>query len=180
MSNNQRGGLWGVWAGAYAFLIFLLMLTNCHGCDNESRPGEQPHDQSNETAEERAEEIGGSGDIKITALWDFPGDVDLHLMQPNGNEIWFRNMKDRRTGAELDVDNIPGGRGSAENIFVENPPAGTYTVSLVLYNISSEAPHGGTVKVVVNINGESEVLPVRLSYDKQQVDVKRFDYTPRR
>ena len=85
-------------------------------------------------------------------------------------------MKHRRTGGELDVDNIPGGRGSAENIYWTNPLHGQYSVEVVMYNISSDAPNGGIVNVVVKVNGEVETIPVRLSMGGQRVLVKRFTY----
>ncbi|MDE6206928.1 MAG: hypothetical protein K2M55_03880 [Muribaculaceae bacterium] len=179
MATNQ-GKLRGVLALSYLLLILLLMLGNCHGCDREPEtdapaPQELPTEEARE-AEERAENVGGDGEIKVTALWDFPGDVDLHVIQPNGNELWFRNMKDRRTGGELDVDNIPGGYGSAENVFWTNPESGTYKVDLVMYTINEEAPNGGTVNVVIKVGERRQTIPVRLSYSGQRVHVKTINY----
>lgn len=62
-------------AGAFILLIALLLLSTCR-----HNRGEAPV---------RPEDVGGDGDIKITLLWDFPGDLDLHVMQPNGEEIWL-------------------------------------------------------------------------------------------
>ena len=45
-----------------------------------------------------------------------------------------------------------------------------------MYNISSDAPNGGIVNVVVKVNGEVETIPVRLSMGGQRVLVKRFTY----
>ena len=81
---------------------------------------------------EQAQEIGGSGALKITLLWDFVGDIDLHVYEPNGFHIYYKgdHKKDLETGGELDQDNIPGGPGSAENIFWTNPPSGKYIVNI--------------------------------------------------
>ena len=93
----MNGRLRGVLVGVYVLLIALLLLFNCDGNRHT------PHDIGNDRdAVEAAEEIGGDGDIKITLLWDFPGDVDLHVMQPNGRELCYRNMEDSRTGGKLD------------------------------------------------------------------------------
>ena len=175
MNGNNKGLLRGILAGVYVLLIALLLLSNCHGLDRQSATVVDPVDD-NTTAEERAEQVGNDGEIKVTALWDFPGDVDLHVTEPDGTELWFRNMKHRRTGGELVVDIIPGGRGSAENIYWTNPLHGQYSVEVVMYNISSDAPNGGIVNVVVKVNGEVETIPVRLSMGGQRVLVKRFTY----
>lgn len=177
---DKRNAMRGVLAGVYALLIALLMLSNCHGCDNE-QPTEIAQETDTVTGDdgERARVIGHDGQIKVTALWDFPGDVDLHLTEPDGTEIWFRNMKHRATGAELDVDDIPGGPGSAENIYLTHPLEGQYVVELVMYNLNDDAPHGGMVRVVIEIDGVQERLPIRLSRQSQRVVVKRFNYPPR-
>lgn len=173
METDKKNAMRGVLAGVYAFMIALLLLSNCRGCDNESTrsPGQEPVGD-----EERAREVGHHGQIKVTALWDFAGDVDLHVTEPDGTEIWFRNMKHRSTGGELDVDNIPGGQGSAENIYFTNPLDGEYLVELVMYNMSSEAPTGGMVRVVIEVDGQQETVPIRLSRQSQRVTVKRFRY----
>lgn len=183
--NNQtnqtnQGKLRGAIVGAYVLLILLLMLSNCHGCDRE-RDSEEPALPAEEaiddrSAEERAEEIGNDGEIKVTALWDFHGDVDLHVTEPDGTELWFRNMKHRSTGGELDVDDINGGLGSAENIYWSNPAHGEYKVELVMYNIKPDAPHGGRVTVVIKNHGQQQTIPVNLTRQSQRVVVKRFTY----
>lgn len=174
MKDKNNGAVRGMIAATYILLILLLMLSNCRGCTDGDTAVDTPREDP--TAEQRAETIGNDGEIKVTALWDFPGDVDLHVVEPDGTEIWFRNMKHRRTGGELDVDDIPGGPGSAENIYWTNPLRGQYKVFVVMYNISSEAPNGGPVKVVVKVNGQTETIPVRLTSQSQRVVVKTFDY----
>lgn len=170
----MRKKLQGVLAGVYALLIALLLLNNCHGCDGPEEQALPPTEDT--TAEERASNIGNDGDIKITLLWDFPGDVDLHVTQPNGNELYFQNMRDRSTGGELDVDNRQGGRGSAENIYWRTPPEGRYLVELVMYRVDSQAPRGGQAKVVVKVNDQSQTFTVNLSREGQRETVNSFYY----
>lgn len=177
----MKGKLTGYLVGAYILLIALLMLSNCHGCSNDATDNAPPRETVDDrTAEEAAQEIGQDGDIKVTMLWDFPGDVDLHVTQPNGRELWYSNMRDRSTGGELDVDDREGGRGSAENIYWRNPPAGTYKVDVVMYSISDSAPNGGPVKVVIKVNGQTSTYSVNLSREGQRVNVKNVHYTPSR
>ncbi len=169
--------------GVYLLLIILLLLNGCsrrsaHQPDPEPAPADTVVVEDTVDPEERAQEIGNDGEIKITLLWDFPGDVDLHVTQPNGNELSYRNMRDRRTGGELDVDDLEGGRGSAENIYWRNPPEGRYKVDVVMYRMSSSAPRGGNVKVVVKVKGESRTYSVNLSRDSQRENVDTFYYQP--
>ena len=135
----------------YAILIILLLLLGLKNCTNDTPqtpppPPPAPIDTVKEPidttvivekdtiAEKEAEEIGGSGKLKVTLLWDFRGDIDLHVIEPSGNELYFENMKNPESGGYLDVDNIPGGEGACENVYWEHPPKGQYRVKLVYYN----------------------------------------------
>ena len=119
-------------AGTYVAIIILLLL-NMQQCSNrKEEPQEKPKPEEEEIA--RAISIGNSGELKITLLWDFYADIDLHVLQPNGNRINYRAKQDLQTGGALDVDNIEGGSGSAENIYWSQPPKGNYEVSLHFYD----------------------------------------------
>lgn len=152
----------------YPILIILLLLSNCRGgaCSrygDEERtergtgdvepPVAEPADSS--AMVEIAERTGMSGDLKITLLWDFPGDIDLHVMQPNGKEIYFKEKIDASTGGTLDIDNVDGGPGSAENVAWSNPPSGEYKVSLHYYQPSfhSNITGQGVCSVVIFQHG---------------------------
>ena len=89
----------------YAVLILLLLLTNLRCCTISSsiepeitlpEPSEspQPMPTPNDTIVQQAEEVGQSGALKITLLWDFQGDIDLHVKQPNGTTIYYEKKKD--------------------------------------------------------------------------------------
>lgn len=150
-------------AGAYILLLMLLLLSKCHS-DRTPAPGD----------------IGGDGDIKITLFWDFAGDVDLHVNQPNGTELSFMYMDDSDNGGGiLDVDDRTGGRGAAENAYWPDPMSGRYVVRVVYYRADSEAPAGGPVRVVVKINGQEQTYNLRLTTEHEDRTVSTFDYTPR-
>lgn len=153
----------------YVFLIILLILSlliNCRGCSLPDTPDPEPPAPPTPTPTptdtvpsnpyEQADQIGGDGDLKVTLMWNFYADIDLHVFEPNGNEIYYMD-KNSSTGGTLDVDNIPGGPGSAENIFWNNPPRGQYKVTLVYYNANddySESQQQGQCIVVVKKRGE--------------------------
>lgn len=121
-----------------------------------------------------AEGIGGTGDLKVTLLWDFPADIDLHVLEPNGNEISYRNRKDSRTGGSLDVDNRTGGEGSAENIFWSNPQSGLYKVWIHYFSgsIRNGAEGSGDCNVVIFRKGQQPMtfrVPMRRKDDRKDV-----------
>ena len=76
------------------------------------------------------------GDPQFTLIWDTDADLDLHVIEPGGKEIYWEEPKGKQ-GGELDVDNTKGfgpeniywlvesdGPGSAK---VKGPgPAGDY------------------------------------------------------
>ena len=129
-------------AGTYVAIIILLLL-NMQQCSNrKEEPQEEPKEELKEEPKEepkeeeiiRARTIGNSGELKITLLWDFYADIDLHVLQPNGNRIYHMAKQDLQTGGALDVDNIVGGSGSAENIYWSQPSKGNYEVSLHFFD----------------------------------------------
>ena len=74
----------------------------------------------------------GTGDVQVTLSWDVDSDVDLHVVDPSGEELYFGNresasggMLDRDSNPECAIDGIRN-----ENIFwpVGAAPQGTYVV----------------------------------------------------
>ena len=59
----------------------------------------------------------GTGKLQVNCSWDQPNDVDLHLVEPNGTEIYYGNGVSQN-GGELDVDSNPA--CSIDNINNEN------------------------------------------------------------
>jgi len=71
------------------------------------------------------------GDIQVSVTWDTEADVDLHVVDPTGQEIYFGNRS--ASGGELDLD--ANAACSTSPIFQENigwpkgeAPTGSYTV----------------------------------------------------
>lgn len=170
----------------YIILVILLLLgllfNTCRSCRMPSLPETTtllPPDEppvEHEVIDE-AQGVGQDGQLKITLLWDFYADVDLHVKEPGGTEIYF-NHKHSTSGGFLDVDNTDGGQGSAENVFWENPPIGNYEVSLVYYKKGSQTPTGGNCKVVVfNKDQQPQVFTVPLSEAQHRSRVESVPVT---
>src|ERR1035437_1778338 len=105
----------------------------------------------------------GSGDVQITLLWTSDSDLDLHVIDPAGNEIYFSNPSSS-TGGRLDHDEVPG-CGSAATTHAENvfwaagtAPSGQYKAFVNNYEpCSTSSDYQLTVKsggqVVSNTTG---------------------------
>jgi hypothetical protein len=93
----------------------------------------------------------GTGDVKITLSFDRLHDLDLHVIEPGGEEIWF-DRKVTATGGVLDLDsgeNCVQSPANAENIFWPpgGAPAGTYQVKVQNFQQCSAGPIDYTVRV---------------------------------
>lgn len=62
-------------------------------------------------------QVGGTGLLQISLSWNQPNDVDLHLIQPDGQRIYFGTTTSTN-GGELDVDS--NAACSIDNINNEN------------------------------------------------------------
>ncbi len=75
---------------------------------------------------------GRMGAITVTLSWSTTDDLDLLLVEPNGNKIYFEHPNSS-DGGHLDVDMNREGNGNVtdpiENIYYDSTPqAGTYQV----------------------------------------------------
>lgn len=96
----------------------------------------------------------GTGDIYATLTWNKEADIDLWLIEPNGNKIYYGNSTST-SGGELDYDNTYA--YGPENIFYNTtPPSGKYEVWVHYYSGSN-----GPVDWVVNLKNGSSVNTYR-------------------
>lgn len=81
-------------------------------------------------------------------------DLDIHVITPNGYEIYYGATSDPTTGGFLDVDMIPGSPCSntceenVENIvFPQGSPSGTYRYFVRQYSVLGVGPDDWSVVV---------------------------------
>jgi hypothetical protein len=98
----------------------------------------------------------GTGDVQVSISWDQPSDVDLHVVDPSQNEIYYGNDTSP-TGGTLDFDSNAG--CSIDNKDNENitwptghAPHGTYTVR-VDYFLSCGVTQSNYV-VTIQVKGQ--------------------------
>ena len=144
----------------YALLAILLLINyNTNKTEASTRSSDTLTEEPVDTADvvRTAEKVGNNGALKVTLLWNFEGDIDLHVKQPNNKEIYYDHKNDASTVGALDVDNQNGGNGSAENIYWARPPKGEYTIQLVYYQQSKSTGvvGSGICKVVVFQEGKA-------------------------
>ena len=121
-------------------------------------------DGNADSIKERVKAAGGNvtGDLRISLGWFNYDDLDLHVIEPRGNEIYFSNKVSGRTGGNLDVDMNAGTgktREAVENIVYPNADrmlSGTYQV--VVHNYCKrENSHVG-FEVEIEFKGEVQVF----------------------
>jgi hypothetical protein len=94
----------------------------------------------------------GTGAVQVSVSWDVDSDLDLHVVDPTGEEIYY-NQLESASGGTLDLDSNPDcelDHTRNENVtWEQNPPPGTYTVRLDLYNACDVSPTNYVVTVQV-------------------------------
>lgn len=94
------------------------------------------HGEFTDSIKERVKAKGGNvtGEMRVSLGWYNFDDLDIHVIEPDGNKIYFSKRLSKRTQGQLDVDmNANGGksREAVENIFWKNCThmlEGTYQV----------------------------------------------------
>ncbi|MEI8259730.1 MAG: MopE-related protein, partial [Deltaproteobacteria bacterium] len=116
-----------------------------------------------------------SGQIQITAAWNTQSDIDLHVTDPNGEEIYY-GARTSSSGGQLDHDAnaaCSAAPPTVENVFwaTPTPPRGTYTavvqaydmcgspVTPVTLSISVGGRIIGTYQYALNARGERFTIP---------------------
>ena len=97
--------------------------------------------------------VVGTGDVQVSVSWDVDSDLDLHVIDPLGEEIFWDGLTSS-SGGTLDLDSNPGCLIDSvrnENITWETgtAPAGQYSVLIDLWASCDVTPTNFVVTVVV-------------------------------
>lgn len=101
----------------------------------------------------------GSGDVQVSISWDTGTDVDLHVVEPAGCEIYYGNLY-CGSGGELDLDSNPAcsmDYVNNENIYWPDgqAPIGTYIVRVDFYEDCCWC--GANYTVTIHYCGDMEI-----------------------
>lgn len=119
----------------------------------------------------------GTGDVQVTLFWSGQADLDLHVIDPTGVEIYSGNMYSP-TGGILDGDvNWPCGPGPSpvENVFwpTGGAPSGEYRVRVHYYrDCKDQGPVNWTL--TVRLGGALIATHTGTITEGQMVDVMTF------
>jgi uncharacterized protein YfaP (DUF2135 family) len=102
----------------------------------------------------------GTGDVQVTLSWDVDSDVDLHVVAPGGEEIYYGRRRSS-TGGELDLDsnaacNIDGVRNENITWPVGRAPQGQYTVRVNYWSNCGVSRTNYTVRI--NNGGAGQIV----------------------
>jgi hypothetical protein len=130
-------------------------------------------------AEEQIPEGLGGGDVQITLLWVGDADIDLHVVDPFGEEIYFFH-ETSSSGGFLDHDTIPCGSDIAqpvENVFWPSggAPRGHYEVVVVYYSRCVN-PDATPFEVIVRLDGQIYDRRTGSINESERLEIMGFDY----
>jgi hypothetical protein len=137
-----------------------------------------------DSMKEHVKNAGGSvtGDLRFSLAWYSRNDLDLHVIEPNGNEIMYNSPRSSRTLGKLDVDNTSGGskdRPAVENITWDNKNTlleGRYKVFVRNYSGSNTNESGFDFEM--EFGGQIHTMSYDLAVGrKANVACVEIDYT---
>jgi len=106
----------------------------------------------------------GTGDVRVTLTWNTSADIDLHVTDPMGQEIYYGNRQ-ATSGGQLDVDANGGCSNDppVENIFwpTGQAPNGAYQVRVDYFSACGAGTTNYEVTVAVDgriVDSQSGVL----------------------
>lgn len=186
---------WAIWLFFILFLILWLIFCCCskpYSCDLDKKIGNQIKEinrsidsccacnsKTISDIDRIRDSLGGHvGPITITLKWETGDDLDLSLVEPSRNVIFYAR-KDSPSGGHLDIDMNAGGRVSynpIENIYYDtDPPAGNYRVAVKLFSKNSRV-NKIPFRVYVKYHEELQVIDASVSRRGESVNIIDFTY----
>jgi len=121
----------------------------------------------------QAEELG-SGDVQLTLQWGSEADIDLHVIEPDGTEIYW-DATTSASGGALDLDsNAQCAPGPAVEHIVwptGTAPEGEYKVIVNGFDFTADDGSdcgSGEYQLTVNVGGEETVYDGTVGQDENQ------------
>jgi hypothetical protein len=121
-----------------------------------------------------------TGDVQISLIWDNFNDLDLHVITPRGENIFFGHRRSRCRGV-LDVD-MNAGRGTSrepvENVYwgPGKAPLGKYRVLVHHYRNQGD-PDPTPFELRVVVDGRTQVIRGETSFGNPRLNMYEFTRT---
>jgi hypothetical protein len=131
------------------------------------------------------------GHLVIALSWDTQTDLDLHVVDPNGVEIWKRNINSYEPpppgappeppgtphpGGILDFDSnaqcVPDGRRAENVVYADKPPSGRYVARVDTFSLCGDVSAHWRVEAFLEgvsvgaSEGTSTTVDTRFSHDR--------------
>ncbi len=121
----------------------------------------------------------GTGDVQVTLNWDGANDLDLHVIDPAGEEIYYFQTTSASHG-QLDIDanrdcntqmNKP-----VENVFWSpgQAPTGEYKIAVNYYKNCDSSPLATPFTIDVLIDGKTQTFQGQVETVTQTVQIYSF------
>jgi hypothetical protein len=150
-------------------------------------------DRKTDIDEEMAQRVRNAGgmvegvDVRFTLGWYNRNDLDLHVQDPQGYHIYFRDKRSS-SGGFLDVDMNVNGETTkpVENVrwAKGQAPKGAYKVWVENFRFHESVGDATEFKVEIEINGEIQHFtgktPRNLTQEPSRVEVGTFKFDPAR
>lgn len=139
-----------------------------------------------DTIKEKVKQAGGSvtGELRVSLEWFNYDDLDINIIEPNGNKIYYGKKRSKHSDGYLDVDMNAGGgtsRTPVENIIFKDTnklQPGKYLVNVHNFSKREHNNVGFNVQIecrdqVIDIShpksiaNHKEILVATFKYDKQ-------------
>jgi|GEM_PF-5564609 len=120
---------------------------------------------------------GARGELEIGLHWTDYNDIDLHVIDPSGEEVYYGHKVSSASGGQLDVDSNAGCSSNTTNnawehiVWVTNPPAGEYKVKVNYFAHCNNAPQSSGFTVIVKNGTEEKTYEGVVSNVKDTIDV---------
>jgi hypothetical protein len=132
-----------------------------------------------EIASRLRREGGKTGDVRVSLIWNTRNDLDLHVVAPSGEEIYYGHKSSRCRG-ELDVDmNVRGDSTKpVENIYwpAGGAPRGKYRVFVQNYAFHEPSRAEYDYRVEVYVAGTATRYDGKISSVKVNQPVCEFEF----
>lgn len=176
--------LWWLLIGLLSWLLIMCLLGYCC-CDrfgqSDTHRGQESHlyEGDNDIDQRRSIEGGQNGEVTVTLVWETVDDMDLVVIEPSGEKIFFENAVSN-SGGRLDIDRNRAALTAMpiENIYwpERSAPRGRYEVQVLFYKRNQNAVISVPVLIQVDIAGRKQMFKEFLTTEQNSVVITEFEY----